>query len=106
MFAAPPGTPETLDEAFARFHEEHPEVYREAVRITRELVAAGHDRVGFGMVWEVMRWQRMLTTNDAASGWKLNNSYRSRMARLIMDREADLADVFETRALADERRAA
>ena len=38
-------------------------------------------------------------TTDEHSGFKLNNNYRSRYARLIMEQEADLEGVFQIREL-------
>lgn len=50
------------------------------------------------MIWEVMRWQMFLATKDP-SGFKLNDHYTSRYARLIMKQEPDLDGLFELRAL-------
>jgi hypothetical protein len=49
------------------------------------------------MLFEVLRWRRMLRT--AGDEFQLNNNYRSYYARLIMLQESDLEDVFETRRL-------
>lgn len=101
---APPPAPEVDDEesrlerAFRAFHEESPHVYAKLVQLAREARAVGQQRVGIGMLWEVLRWQLFVaTTSD--DGFKLNNNHRSRYARLIMAQEPDLADVFETREL-------
>lgn len=92
-----PPDPRTIREAFREFHGKNPHVYDELVTLARGLVRAGHRRIGIGMLFEVLRWQRMLaTTGDE---FKLNNNYRSRYARLIMYREIDLRYVFETRRL-------
>lgn len=88
----------TIDEAWWRFHRSHPDVYDELVRLAREALHAGRDRIGIGMLFEVLRWNRMLRRDDAEA-FKLNNSYRSRYSRLIMAREADLDGMFETREL-------
>lgn len=50
------------------------------------------------MVWEAMRWQRFMSTEDP-SIYKLNDHYHSRYARKIMEDEPDLANVFELRKL-------
>jgi len=90
-----------LDRAFAKFHGENPAVYRKLVRLARDLRQRGHRRLGIGMLFEVLRWQHYLETTDV-TGYKLNNNHRSRYARLIMDTEADLGDIFALRELADE----
>lgn len=87
-----------IDRHFRTFHENNPEVYVELVRLARQLHGRGHDRIGIGMLFEVIRWKRHLETVDV-SGFKLNNNYRSRYARLIMEQEPDLFGVFELRGL-------
>lgn len=87
-----------LDERFDEFHTNNPEVYVELVTLARELVERGHRKLGIGMLWEVIRWQRFL--GDVGDDhYKLNNVYRSRYSRLIMAQELDLAGVFDTREL-------
>lgn len=94
---APATDARDLDAAFAAHHAAHPEVYAALVRLARQARARGHDRIGIGMLWEVLRWET--TIGDPAGEYRLNNDLRSRYARLIMDQEADLAGVFETRGL-------
>ena len=88
----------TIDQAFDDFNREHPEVYSELVRLARQLKSRGHKRYGIGSLFEVIRWHRALQSRDEA-GFKVNNNFRSRYARLIMQRESDLAGFFETREL-------
>lgn len=88
--------PQTLQEKFVNYHLRNPRVYEHLVRLARRAKAAGKTSVGIGHLWEVMRWETWIEGNDSL---KLNNSYRSRYARLIMDREIDLAGFFETRKL-------
>lgn len=89
-----------LADRFADFHQAHPSVYVALVRLTRQAHAAGAKRVGIGQLFEVLRWEWILSALPAADeAWKLNNSYRSRYARLIMQNEPWAADLFETRRL-------
>lgn len=93
------GAPESaLQARFEAFHRDNPHVYAKLVQLTREARAVGHQLVGIGMLWEVMRWQLWMQTKSG-DGLKLNNNHRSRYARLIMTQEPDLAGVFETREL-------
>lgn len=86
----------TLDQQFAEFHEQNPHVYEMLRRLA--LDAARHGRkLGIAMLFEVLRWQYAMNTNDQASEFKLNNNYRAFYARLLMEREPELADYFETR---------
>jgi len=86
------------DRAFQAFHEANPAVYAALVRLARQANQQGRERGGMKMLWEVMRWERYLVTDDP-TGFKLNNNYTSRYARLIMESEEDLAGFFETREL-------
>lgn len=86
-----------LSERFTIFHYKNPKVYEMLVRLARRAVATGKQRIGIGMLWEVMRWEMWLETSG--DDFKLNNSFRSRYARLIMKTCPDLAEVFETRKL-------
>lgn len=84
---------------FWTFHADNPQVYTRLVSLARRLVERGHSTIGIGMLFEVLRWHHAMTTNDAASDFKLNNNYRALYARLIMTREGDLDGVFRTREL-------
>lgn len=83
---------------FAAFHEHNRWVYDALVTMAYRLRNSGHDRIGIGMLFEVLRWQ-WYTTTSTLGDYKLNNNYRSRYARLIMECEPGLAGVFETRSL-------
>lgn len=87
----------TLDERFDAFHQANPWVADRLEQMTDQLVANGARKVGIGMLFEVMRWQSYLrTTGD---DFKLNNSYRSRYARLLIDRRPEWVHLFELRRL-------
>lgn len=87
-----------LESKFLKFHEENPEIYDELVKLARQAKTVGRKKMGMKAIWEIMRWERMIKTKDA-SGYKLNNDYTSRYSRLIMEKEKDLKDFFETRKL-------
>lgn len=89
--------PSSLQGQFLQFHQENPGVYESLVDKARELRNRGH-RVSIGMLYEVVRYEALAAT-DAASPFKLNNNYRSRYARLIMENEPDLVDAFDLREL-------
>lgn len=89
----------TIQQAFMAFHRANPWVYNALVALAHDMVDRGHSRIGIGMLAEVIRWHYYRQTDDPSSGFKLNNNYRSRYARMIAAREPALADVFETREL-------
>ena len=89
----------SIEVAFWNFHTNHPEVYEGLVRLAYQAVNAGRERIGIKMLFEVLRWEWIITgLPDASEEFKLNNNYTSRYARLIME-EPGLGDVFETRRL-------
>lgn len=85
----------SIQQRFEAFHEEHPEVYDMIVKYARRVLGKGKT-CGIGLIWERLRWEVKIEKTEE---FKLNDHYRSRYSRLIRDREADLVDFFETRAL-------
>jgi hypothetical protein len=87
----------TIQERFEMFHAQNPWVLRAYEKLATDWVAKGNKRLGIGMLTEIIRWQygRQTTGSD----FKLDNNFRSRYARLIMDRNPGWAGLFETREL-------
>lgn len=87
---------ESIADRFWAFHDKSPEVYSTLVALARQWVArTGRRRLGIATLFERTRWELAVSTSDP--DFKLNNSYRAYYARLIMVRESDLAELFETR---------
>lgn len=74
-------------------------VYRSVRRRALGLRSCGWKRYGIAALWEAARFDRDLEVGPDAHGWKLNNNYRAYMARLLMEREPDLAGFFEIRTV-------
>jgi hypothetical protein len=89
----------TMQEQFEQFHTANPWVYDLIVSMARDLHERGRKKIGIAMLIEVMRWQYWRTTNDANSDFKINNNYKSRYARLVIEKNPDLSDMFELREL-------
>lgn len=87
----------TLDERFAEFMAERPEVYRMFCDLAVEAARKGRRRVGAKMLAELIRWEHNVRRGDAE--FKLNNSFVSRMARKFQEDYPRLAQMFETREL-------
>lgn len=86
----------TLYEQAAEFHKDNPRVYRELRYLAMEAVVThGRRRLGIGQLWERLRWEYEITTTETRP--KLNNNYRAFYARLLMQSEPVLRDVFATR---------
>lgn len=90
-----------IEVAFLEFHHNNPQVYFELRSLAREWKNAGHSKVGMKMLFEVLRWQRGLAGVRDLDGFKLNNNFTSRYARLLMGNEPELAHFFDVRSLHD-----
>jgi hypothetical protein len=93
------GDPGTIQARFEAFHRQNPCVLESLERLTESWLATGRRRLGIGMLWEVLRWELSLATTDPSGEFKLNNVYRSRYVRLLIERHPEWADCFETRTL-------
>lgn len=83
--------------AFAKYHKEHPEVYDKLVAFARRYRDAGVRR-GMQYFIEVLRHEHLMATRDA-QGFKVNNDYAARYARLIERNNEDLRGFFRKRRL-------
>lgn len=91
---------DSIEARFWAFHEAHPEVYDALVELCRRWCARGRDRWSVDGAFHVLRWERRIVgLPDDHDIYKLNNNLTSRYARLVMEREPDLAGVFEVREL-------
>ena len=88
----------TIQEQFEEFHRLNPGVYRRLAAMARQLLARGRKKIGIAMLFEVLRWNYYVNTNDPSSEWKLNNNYKSRYAHM-MNAESEFKGVFELREL-------
>jgi hypothetical protein len=89
----------SIQERFEEFHETNPWVYDQLVTLARRVQARGHDRIAIDYLFGYIRWTQLMRPRDPNSAFKLNDHYRSRFARLIMEQEPDLAGLFELREL-------
>lgn len=89
----------TIQQRFEEFHVENPWVMDELLRLARQARDGGALKIGIGMLWEVLRWRYYERTQDWNGSWRLNNSYRSRYVRALIDLDPSLADLFELREL-------
>jgi hypothetical protein len=75
------------------------EVYHQVVERAHRLRDRGWAHFGIGALWESIRYDRAVRVGPDALGFKLNDHFRSRMAREVMERERDLSAFFELRSL-------
>lgn len=69
---------------FKEFHLDNPHVILELEALISDRFARGQYKTGIGAAFEVLRWQKELTTSG--DQFKLNNDLRSFYARLLLRR--------------------
>lgn len=84
-----------LERRFADWYALNPHIYAEFEKRTLDLYLAGARRIGMKAIAEVVRYHSALQSKG--DPFKVNNSYVSFIARLLIHRYAKLADVIETR---------
>lgn len=87
----------TIAERYAEFESLNPWIIPALEKLTREWLEQGHERISIGMLTEIIRWTYGRTVST--DGLKINNSFRSRMVRRLIERNPQWADVFATREL-------
>ncbi|MFE2346141.1 hypothetical protein [Kitasatospora cineracea] len=89
---------QTIQERFEQFHALNPWVLADLERLTADCLDSKFRRVSLGMLFELIRYsygRATLGSDDFA----LNNDYRSRYARLLIEQHPEWAPYFEVRAL-------
>jgi hypothetical protein len=90
----------TIDERFTEFHAANPAVYLELRDLAMEARQRGCQKLGIRMLWEAMRWSRLLRTAPNVEGdFRLNDHFPSRYVRLLLENEPELRGMFELRGL-------
>jgi hypothetical protein len=93
------GRERTIQDRFEEFHRNNPKVYDLIVFYSRAALKSGREHYGMASIFERIRWHMYIETRSSDDDFKLNNDFRSRYARLVMEREADLSGFFELREL-------
>ncbi len=91
--------PLTRADKFHDFHAKNPQVIIQLEHIAQRTLQEGQDHFSINYLFEVVRYLAWTETNDSYSDFKLNNSYRSHYARLIIERNPEMAKVIKIRAL-------
>ncbi|MEV0370637.1 hypothetical protein AB0I10_12525 [Streptomyces sp. NPDC050636] len=87
----------SIQERFEAFHQLNPWILEQLEALTSDCVDRGLKRVGIGMLFEVLRWQYGRATYGEP--WRLNNDFRSRYARMLLELHPEWSSLFETRGL-------
>jgi hypothetical protein len=88
---------EPAHDRFQAFHHANPWVMERLTNMARRLKDRGIRQYGIAALWEVLRYDWTVRTDDPTSQLKLNNDYRAFYAREIMRRHHDLDGFFTTR---------
>jgi hypothetical protein len=92
----------TIRGKFENYDAEHPEVYRQLVRLSYEWKAAGRSKLGIKTLIERLRWEWHVAGLQDSDGYKINNNFAPHYARKIMANNPQLEGLFETRQLTAE----
>ena len=82
-------------ENFFNWLKENEHIYHEFVNLARKMKATGRDRWSAMSIIEIIRWETGLVSRGDV--FKINNTYRSGLARLAMVENPDLKGFFEIR---------
>ena len=85
------------EQKFQSFHKDNPHVYDTLRDLAFHLKKRGRKTYSINGLFEVVRWHIAMQTTDEQ--FKLNNNFRSRYARLLMDNEPALRGFFRLRKL-------
>ena len=88
----------SIDERFARFHKDNPQIYSLLRRFSLTAKNKGFHNYGMKAIFEVVRWHMNVETKSR-DGFKLSNEYTSRYARLLDREEPQLRGFFNMRSL-------
>lgn len=86
----------TIAERFAAFHEANPHV-ADALEQLADQWLRTHRRVGLKALMERLRWEAGVQTTSL--DYRLNNSFTSHYARLLIERRPEWRTAIETREL-------
>lgn len=87
----------SLQARFEQYHRDNPHLYRALEQMARQLHDLGRKRVGIELLFAELRWRSLISTTG--DDYKLNNSYRSRYARLLLREHPEWEGLFELRRL-------
>ncbi len=88
----------SIQARFEAFHRAHPEVYDLFCRFANEMLIAGHGRYSARAIVHQIRWHHDVNP-ERHSGFKINDHFSSRYARLLVDSNPRFDGFFELREL-------
>ncbi|MFE5089476.1 hypothetical protein [Streptomyces sp. NPDC056638] len=97
LVAPVPVDGQSIQDRFEAFHALNPWVLRHLETLTADAIERGFQRIGIGMLFELLRYRY----GEATRGdeFRLNNNFRSRYVRLLIEDHPEWRSFFELRAL-------
>lgn len=83
---------------FWTFHFANPHVYELFKKYAEDVLHAGYEHYGIKAIFERVRWHMDIDT-EGGEGFKLNNNYTSRYARLLSQEDKRFCGFFRNRQL-------
>jgi hypothetical protein len=87
------------DDKFFEYHEKNPHVFELFVKYAKKVKASGYKHYGMHTIMHRVRWHINIDTEDP-DGYKMDNNYSSRYARLLAKEYPEFEGFFHTRKLA------
>jgi hypothetical protein len=89
---------DVIDAKFWEYHKNNPIVFKAFKRFAEEVKRRGFDTYSAKAIFERVRWHISFET-ISEDGFKLNNNYTSRYARLLVLEVPEFDGFFRTRTL-------
>lgn len=87
----------TIDDAFAEYHHNNPQVYRAFVAQAMRAIDLGRKKISFKLIMNYLRWEVYLRTEENHDSYRINDAYGSRYAELFVKEHPEHADKVEMR---------
>ena len=79
------------------YHQNNPRIYQLVCQYANQAIRAGHQNYGIATIWERIRWEITVNTNDMH--FKMPNNHRAYYARLWLKDNPGYPDFFRTAEL-------
>jgi hypothetical protein len=89
----------SIQERFAQFHFDNPQVFEHLVKLTQSQYLKGSTKWGVRNLWENLRWRIHLGHLKVQGDYQLNDHFHSRYVRLLIEKYPAYRGLFNTRHL-------
>jgi hypothetical protein len=89
----------SIQQRFEQYHAANPQILGILVTIARDQIALGKTRIAIGELFERLRNWETTNVDRGDEPYRLNNDFRSRYVRMMIDMHPHLRPYFEIRSL-------